>query len=51
MSTELREKVSRDIWLGVMPMHGMAGLYAAPDAAFLYAKYSNELVVMRCSKQ
>ena len=26
MSTELRENASRGIWLGVMPMHGMAGL-------------------------
>ena len=35
MSTELRENASRGIWLGMMPTHGMAGLYAAPDAPFL----------------
>lgn len=38
MSTEFWENASRGIWLGMMPMHGMAGLYAAPDAPFRYSK-------------
>jgi hypothetical protein len=30
------------MWLGMMPMHGMAGLQAAPDAPFLYSQYFND---------
>ena len=37
MSIELCENASRGICPGIIPMHGRAVLYAAPDAPFLYS--------------
>jgi hypothetical protein len=51
MSIELRENASRGIWLGMMPTHGMAGLYAAPETPFWNSEYFSDCVIMRCSKQ
>lgn len=51
MSTEFRERMSRGIWLGMMPMHANAGVYAAPFAPFRYSKYLSDCEVMRCSRQ